>query len=75
MGLKSDLLIGDRIVMGDITVTVTKNQKQVVTLEVNAPKTVKIELEKQKAWDSERGQQITPEEQRKMALAKLKARR
>jgi len=75
MGLKTDLKIGDRITMGDITITVTKNQQNVVTVDIDAPRTVEIEIDKQKSWDSNRGQQMTPAEQQKLALAKFKRRK
>ncbi len=73
MGLKTDLKIGEVVRLGKTTIEVIKNQRGMVTIDINAPKNIKIELEKGLPGEKEvlpgkDGQQMTPEEQQKEAL-------
>ena len=72
MPLKLKLRPRDAVVIGEIRVTIYQNGANGVTLEINAPKEMKISREINNLDDKiEKGQLMSPEQQRNSALNKL----
>lgn len=67
MGLKVTMEHGQSVKMGEIVLT---NRGKRANIEIDAPESVKIDRQFEYTA-SEKGQQMSPEQQRKMALAKI----
>lgn len=67
MGLKVTMEYGQSVKMGEIVLT---NRGKRANIEIDAPDSVKIDRQYQYKT-SDTGQQLTVEQQRKMALAKI----